>query len=121
MPGNVQGAVRPPPLAGRGLTRALLGLWIQNGWSQAVCISYTSESFRLFHASNLYVLNYRLCLLMYPGSETDPVRSSAPAPCDGGGRTLALAPHRDPEVSDPLVTRGFAVHTGPVQPEVGWD
>ena len=31
-------------------------------------MSYTSHNFCLFHVSNLSVLNYRIVLLMYPGS-----------------------------------------------------
>ena len=40
----------------------------------AVYINYTSQNFCLFHLSNLSVLNFRTCLLMYPGSETGPGR-----------------------------------------------
>ena len=39
-----------------------------NGWEPAVYMSYTSQNFRLFHGSNLSVLNFRIFLLMYPGS-----------------------------------------------------
>ena len=31
-------------------------------------MSYISQSFRLFLVSNLSVRNFRICLLMYPGS-----------------------------------------------------
>ena len=39
-----------------------------NGWFPAVYMSYTSQNFRLFHVSNLSVRNFRIFLLMYPGS-----------------------------------------------------
>ena len=42
-----------------------------NGRFPAVYMSYTSQNFRLFHVSNLFVLNFRIFLLMYPGSATD--------------------------------------------------
>ena len=39
-----------------------------NVWFPAVYMSYTSQNFRLFHVSNLSVRNFRIFLLMYPGS-----------------------------------------------------
>ena len=39
-------------------------------------MSYMNQNFRLFHASNLSVPNFRISLLMYPGSVT---RAGAPA------------------------------------------
>ena len=41
-----------------------------NGWFPAVYTSCMSQNFRLFHASNLSVRNFRFFLLMYPGSVT---------------------------------------------------
>ena len=38
-----------------------------NCWEPVVYISHMSGSFRLFLASNLSVLNFRIFLLMYPG------------------------------------------------------
>ena len=38
-----------------------------NGWFPAVYMSCMSQSFRLFHVSNLSVRNFRIFLLMYPG------------------------------------------------------
>ena len=35
-------------------------------------MSHTSQKFRLFHASNLSVLNFRISLLIYPGSMSPP-------------------------------------------------
>ena len=42
-----------------------------NGWEPAVYMSCMSQNFRLFHVSNLSVRNFRIFLLMYPGSLTD--------------------------------------------------
>ena len=39
-----------------------------NGWEPAVYMSYTSQNLRFFHASNLSVRNFRICMLMYQGS-----------------------------------------------------
>ena len=39
-----------------------------NGWEQAVYMSCMSQNFRLLHVSNLSVRNFRIFLLMYPGS-----------------------------------------------------
>ena len=39
-----------------------------NGWEPAVYMSCMSQNFRLFHISNLSVRNFRIFLLMYPGS-----------------------------------------------------
>ena len=39
-----------------------------NGWFPAVYMSYTSQNFRFFHASNLSDRNFRIFLLVYPGS-----------------------------------------------------
>ena len=39
-----------------------------NGWEPAVYMSCMSQNFRLFHVSNLSVRNFRIFLLMYPGS-----------------------------------------------------
>ena len=47
-----------------------------NGWFPAVYMSYMSQNFRLFHASNLSVRNFRIFLLMYTGRAT-PAHSSA--------------------------------------------
>ena len=41
-----------------------------NGWIPAVYMSCMSQNFRLFHVSNLSVRNFRIFLLMYPGSLT---------------------------------------------------
>ena len=41
-----------------------------NGWFPAVHISCMSQNFRLFHVSNLSVRNFRISLLMYPGSQS---------------------------------------------------
>ena len=41
-----------------------------NGWFPAVYMSCMSQNFRLFHLSNLSVRNFRIFLLMYPGSLT---------------------------------------------------
>ena len=41
-----------------------------NGWFPAVYLSCMSQNFRLFHVSNLSVRNFRILLLMYPGSVT---------------------------------------------------
>ena len=41
-----------------------------NGWFPAVYMSCMSQNFRLFHVSNLSVRNFRIFLLMYPGSLT---------------------------------------------------
>ena len=38
-----------------------------NGCEPAVYISYISQDFRMFHVSNLFVLNFRIVPLMYPG------------------------------------------------------
>ena len=48
-----------------------------NGWEPAVYMSYMSQYFRLFLVSNLYVLNLRIFLLMYPGSS--PAADATPA------------------------------------------
>ena len=40
----------------------------RNGWSPAVYISCFSQNFGLLHVSNLSVRNFRIFLLMYPGS-----------------------------------------------------
>ena len=37
-----------------------------NGWFSAVYTISFSQNFRLFHVSNLSVLNFRIFLLMYP-------------------------------------------------------
>ena len=39
-----------------------------NGWEPAVYMSCMSQNFRFFHVSNLSVRNFRIFLLMYPGS-----------------------------------------------------
>ena len=39
-----------------------------NGWFPVVYMSCMSQNFRLFHASNLSVRNFRIFLLMYTGS-----------------------------------------------------
>ena len=43
-----------------------------NGWEPAVYMSCMSQNFRLFLVSNLSVLNFRIFLLMYPGSPSPP-------------------------------------------------
>ena len=40
----------------------------ENSWFPAVYMSCMSQSFRLFHVSNLSVRNFRIFLLMYTGS-----------------------------------------------------
>ena len=40
------------------------------GWEPAVCISHRSQNFRLFYVSNLFVLNFKNFLLMYPESQS---------------------------------------------------
>ena len=49
-----------------------------NGWEPAVYMSYTSQNFRLFHVSNLSVRNFRIFLLMYPGSMTPRYAADSP-------------------------------------------
>ena len=44
-----------------------------NGWEPAVYMSCMSQNFRLFHVSNLSVRNFRIFLLMYPGTLFDEV------------------------------------------------
>ena len=41
-----------------------------NGWFLSVYTSYKSQNFRLFVESNLSVLNFRIFLLMYLGSQS---------------------------------------------------
>ena len=43
-----------------------------NGWEPAVYISYMSQNSRVFLVSNLSIQNFRIFLLMYPGSLTVP-------------------------------------------------
>ena len=53
-----------------------------NGWFPAVYMNYTNQNFRLFHVSNLSILNSRNFLLMYPGSlaaRCGPARHRSPA------------------------------------------
>ena len=50
-----------------------------NGWFPAVYMSCVSQNFRLFHVSNLAVRNFRIFLLMYPGSVTLPALARASA------------------------------------------
>ena len=38
-----------------------------NGWKPVVYMSYISQKIHLFHVLNISVLNFRICLLMYPG------------------------------------------------------
>ena len=45
--------------------------WLMWLGFQPLCMSYTSQNFRLFQVSNLSVLNFRICLLMYPGCLTE--------------------------------------------------
>ena len=53
-----------------------------NGWEPAVNMSYMSQTFRLFHVTNLSVRNFRIFLLMYPGSRHRPdSRHAARATC----------------------------------------
>ena len=58
-----------------------------NGWFPAVYMSYMSQNFRLFHVSNLSVRNFRIFLLMYPGSLT---KCAACALCTGVTGPLTL-------------------------------
>ena len=48
-----------------------------------VYMSYMSKIFRVFLKSNLSVLNFRICLLMYPGSP-----SRRAARCVGGAESV---------------------------------
>ena len=50
-----------------------------SGWEPAVCMSNMSQNFRLFHVSNLSVLNFYIFLLMYPWSLNGFVRRNEPA------------------------------------------
>ena len=49
-------------------TEILIHVTHVNGWEPAVYMSYMNQNFRLFHESNLSVRNFRIFLLMYPGS-----------------------------------------------------
>ena len=55
-----------------------------NDWKPAVYMGYTSQNFRLFHVSNLSILNFRIVLLMCPGplgaSDVGPGYRDAPVP-----------------------------------------
>ena len=54
----------------------------KNGWEPAVYMSCMSQNFRLFLVLNLSVLNFRIFLLMYPGSPSfhvDRAVSATPA------------------------------------------
>ena len=46
-----------------------------NGWEPAVYFSCVGQHFRLFHVSNLSVRNFRVFLLMYPGSPSQAAQS----------------------------------------------
>ena len=64
-----------------------------NGWFSAVYVSCMSPNFHLFRLSNLSVRNFRIFLLMYPGS----VRRDGAARGDGGGEgwvVVSLSPRR---------------------------
>ena len=58
-----------------------------NGWFPSVYVSYMSQNFLLFYVSNLSVRNFRIFLLMYPGSLSD-----VGARC--GGRCYVTCPVR---------------------------
>ena len=62
-----------------------------NGWFPAVYVSCMSQNFRLFHVSNLSVRNFRIFLLMYPGSPTGQTVTSATAGRRDGGFLPAAA------------------------------
>ena len=62
-----------------------------NGWEPAVYMSCMSQNFRLFHVSNLSVLNFPIVLLMYLG----PVTLTRAGP----GRWRALSGRRRPPLS----------------------
>ena len=64
-----------------------------NGREPAVYMSYTSQNFRLFHVSNLSVRNFRIFLLMYPGSMSA-AHHLMPTPA-GDSEPLPF-PHRPP-------------------------
>ena len=49
-------------------TKILTPVTHGNGWFPAVYASYMNQNFRSFLVSNLSVLNFRIFLLMYPGS-----------------------------------------------------
>ena len=51
-------------------TKILTHVTHVNGWFPAVYMSYISQNCRLYHVSNLFVLNFRIFRLMYPGSLT---------------------------------------------------
>ena len=96
-----------------------------NGWFPAVYMSCMSQSFRLFHVSNLSVRNFRIFLLMYTGSLSPWVwrggprlrAESAPSPTDrvGAARTdlpcstlplwinAAIGWYRQPDGASPWV------------------
>ena len=59
-------------------TKILTDVTHVNGWEPAVYMSHVSQNFRLFHVSNLSVLNFRIFLLMYPGSSVAGGRPAAP-------------------------------------------
>ena len=59
-----------------------------NGWEPAVYMSFMSQNFRLFHLSNLSVRNFRIFLLMYPGSVIG--QATAAAGLIGRPRTTRL-------------------------------
>ena len=59
-----------------------------NGWEPAVYMSCVSQNFRLFHVSNLSIRNFRVVLLMYPGSVSGERRRRR-----GGGDAPSSARH----------------------------
>ena len=72
-----------------------------NGWFPAVYMSCMSQNFRLFHVSNLSVRNFRIFLLMYPGSmlavlHRSVYQSSPFATSFGSLFTLGLLPRSIP-------------------------
>ena len=76
-----------------------------NGWEPAVYMSRMSQNFHLFHVSNLSVRNFRIFLLMYPGS--------AARERGGAGRVPNLATTR--RHSNPTLRR-TTVQTGGKKP-----
>ena len=48
-------------------TEVLTDVTHVNGWETDVHMTNVNQNFCLLHVSNLSVLNFRICLLMYPG------------------------------------------------------
>ena len=47
---------------------------------------YMSKTLRLFHVSNIFVVNFRFCLLVYPGSPLAPPWRGTSRPCPASPR-----------------------------------